>query len=69
MIRIYPLIYISPPRAYVTYYVEGTNPNQYFVEDPTWEHPSIVDKLAGRDKREWKYGYSIKLIGFYLPEK
>jgi len=62
MIRIYPL-------AYGTYYGEGTNPNPYFVEDPSGEHPSIVDMLAGRDKREWKYGYSIKLIGFYLPEK
>ena len=68
LIRIYPLIYITPPRSHGTHYGEGISHNPYFVEDPLGEHPSIVDMLAGRDKREWKYGYSIRLIGFYLPE-
>ncbi|AXI25403.1 hypothetical protein CFE53_04360 [Methanofervidicoccus sp. A16] len=66
--RIYPLIYISPSRAYGTHYGEGVSYNPYFVEDPSGEYPSIVDMLAGRDTKEWEYGYGIKLIGFSLPE-
>ncbi|HIQ39346.1 MAG TPA: hypothetical protein EYH53_05000 [Methanothermococcus okinawensis] len=66
--RIYPLIYISPGRDYGTHYGEGVSYNPYFVEDPSGRYPSIVDMLAGRDTKEWEYGYSIKLIGYYLPE-
>ena len=66
--RIYPLIYISPGRAYGTHYGEGVSYNPYFVEDTSGDYPSIVDMLAGRDEKEWKDGCGIKLIGFYLPE-
>jgi len=59
--RIYPLIYISPDRAYGTHYGEGVSYNPYFVEDPSGQYPSIVDMLAERDTKE--YGYSIKLTG------
>ncbi|HIQ32579.1 MAG TPA: DUF2341 domain-containing protein [Methanothermococcus okinawensis] len=68
LIRIYPLIYISPPRSYGTHYGKGISHNPYFVEDPVGEHPSIVDMLAGKDTKNWSEGHSIKLIGFYLPE-
>jgi len=66
--RIYPLIYISPPRNYGTHYGEGVSYNPYFVEDTSGEYPSIVDMLAGKDRKNWTSGIGIKLIGFYLPE-
>jgi len=67
--RIYPLIYISPDRAYGTHYGEGVSYNPYFVEDPSGQYPSIVDMLAGRNTtKEWKYGYSIKLTGLPISE-
>ncbi|GBF36428.1 DUF2341 domain-containing protein [Methanofervidicoccus abyssi] len=64
--RIYPLIYISPDRAYGTHYGEGVSYNPYFVEDPLEQYPSIVDMLAGRNTKE--YGYSIKLTGLPISE-
>jgi len=66
--RIYPLIYISPNRAYGTHYGEGVSHNPYFVEDPLGKYPSIIDMLAGRDTKKWDPGYSIRLIGFHLPK-
>ena len=66
--RIYPLIYISPDRAYGTHYGEGDSHNPYFVEDSLGKYPSIIDMLAGKDTKEWEYGYSIKLVGFIPAE-
>jgi len=62
--RIYPLIYISPGRANGTHYGEGMSHNPYFVEDPSGRYPSIVDMLAGEDRK--KFGYGIKLTGLPL---
>ena len=66
--RTYPLIYISPSRAYRTHYGGGVSYNPYFVEDTSGEYPSIVDMLAGRDTKNWTSGWGIKLIGFISSE-
>ncbi|MBW9222337.1 DUF2341 domain-containing protein [Methanothermococcus sp. SCGC AD-155-C09] len=66
--RTYPLIYISPSRSYGTHYGEGGSYNPYFIEDTSGECPSIVDMLAGKDTKEWEYGYGIRVIDFIPTE-
>ncbi|WP_292460297.1 DUF2341 domain-containing protein [Methanothermococcus sp.] len=64
MIRKTGIIYISPNRDYGTHYGDEESYNPYFVEDTSNIYPSIIDMLAGKDTKEWEYGYSIKLEGY-----
>lgn len=64
MVRKTGIIYISPNRDYGTHYGGEESYNPYFVEDTSNIYPSIIDMLAGKDTKEWKYGYSIKLEGY-----